>query len=65
MSQKEGEVSAKPIKTDYGYHIIEVIGARDNNITLGQVRPKIEQQLQSKQFEDFVKMARSDAKIVK
>lgn len=65
MSQKEGEVSAKPIKTDYGYHIIEVIGARDNNITLDQVRPKIEQQLQSKQFEEFVKMARSDAKIVK
>ncbi len=57
FSLKVGEIS-EPIKTQYGYHIIQVLGHQDLPLTATQV-----EQAKQKVFEDWLTAAREQAKV--
>ncbi len=53
---KAGDLSAEPVKTDYGWHVIRVDGTRtvQPSELNEQLRVQIEQNLQAKQFIDLI-----------
>jgi peptidyl-prolyl cis-trans isomerase C len=63
---KKGELTAEPVKTDYGYHIIELLDVRSVPFPdLEKVKPQIQQQLATKARDDYISNLRAKAKIVK
>jgi len=57
FTMKVGEIS-EPIKTQYGYHIIQVLGHENRPLTATQV-----DQAKQKAFEDWLTAARAAAKV--
>ncbi len=57
FSLKVGEIS-EPIKTQYGYHLIQVLGHQELPLTASQY-----EQAKQKAFDDWLNSARSQAKV--
>ena len=63
---KKGELTKEPVKTDYGFHIIELQDVRAVNFPpLEQVKAQIQQTLANKAREDYIATLRTKAKIQK
>ena len=63
---KKGEMTKEPVKTDYGYHIIELQDVRTLPFApLEQVKAQIQQTLANKAREDYISGLRAKAKIQK
>ena len=63
---KKGEMTKEPVKTNYGYHIIELQDVRTMPFPpLEQVKAQIQQTLANKAREDFIADLRGKAKIQK
>ncbi len=65
-SLKKGEMTKEPVKTSYGYHIIELQDVRTQPFPpLEQVKGQIQQTLANKAREDYIADLRAKAKIQK
>ena len=63
---KKGEMTKEPVKTNYGYHIIELQDVRTLPFApLEQVKAQIQQTLANKAREDYISGLRAKAKIQK
>jgi len=64
MKMKPGEMTLKPVKTRFGYHIILVEGRKDNNyLPFNQVKDQIIAYLKQKKLQDELKKIQSQEKI--
>lgn len=61
---QKGQITQAPVKTDYGFHVIQLQDARENAPTMDQVRPQLQNQLQSELVKKYVDGLRAAAKIV-
>ena len=60
----KGKYSDTPVKTDFGYHVIQVDDSRPlTPPTFDQVKPQLLQRLQQEQLQKFVGELRSKAKV--
>jgi peptidyl-prolyl cis-trans isomerase C len=65
-SLKKGEISKEPVKTNYGYHVIELQDVRAKTFPeFDAVKAQVEQSLASKARDDFIASLRSKAKVTK
>ena len=65
-SLKKGEMTKEPVKTNYGFHIIELQDVRTQPFPpLEQVKGQIQQTLANKAREDYISDLRAKAKIQK
>jgi peptidyl-prolyl cis-trans isomerase C len=63
---KKGERTKEPVKTSYGYHIIELENIKSVPFPdFDQVKPQIQQQLATKMRDDYIAELRAKAKIQK
>ena len=63
---KKGERTKEPVKTSYGYHIIELEDVKSVPFPdFDQVKPQIQQQLATKVRDDYIADLRAKAKIQK
>ena len=63
---KKGERTKEPVKTTYGYHIIELEDVRSVPFPeFDQVKPQIQQQLATKLRDDYIADLRAKAKVQK
>ncbi|HYN27135.1 MAG TPA: peptidylprolyl isomerase, partial [Burkholderiales bacterium] len=63
---KKGEITKEPVKTNYGYHIIELQDVRTMPFPpLEQVKAQIQQTLANKAREEYIAGLRAKAKIQK
>ena len=64
MKMKPGEMTLKPVKTRFGYHIILVEGKKENNyLPFNQVKDQIIAYLKQKKLQDELKKIQSQEKI--
>ena len=60
----KGKVTEKPVKSQFGYHIIRVDDIRETQLPpMEQVKPQISQQLQQQKLQAFQKGLRDKAKV--
>lgn len=53
---KKGQISTKPVKSEFGYHIILKEDSKDKTaLSYDKVKPEIENQLKSQEFREIVK----------
>lgn len=63
-SLKKGEITQEPVKTQFGYHVIQLEDTRPAKVpTLDEVKPQIVQNLQQKKLQAFQDELRKKAKI--
>lgn len=63
---KKGERTKEPVKTSYGYHIIELEDVKSVPFPeFDQVKPQIQQQLATKVRDDYIAELRTKAKVQK
>ncbi len=63
-SLKKGEITKTPVKTQFGYHIIQLVDTRPTQIPpLNEVRSDIQKQLQQKRAREAIAAVRESAKI--
>ena len=63
---KKGERTKEPVKTTYGYHIIELEDVKSVPFPeFDQVKPQIQQQLATKMRDDYIADLRTKAKVQK
>ncbi|MEI2417223.1 peptidylprolyl isomerase [Orrella sp. JC864] len=63
-SLKKGQVSAKPVQTQFGWHVIQVEDTRPVEFPpLDQVRPQLEEMLRQQALANYQQELRSKAKI--
>jgi peptidyl-prolyl cis-trans isomerase C len=61
---KKGERTKEPVKTNYGYHIIELEDVKSIPFPeFDQVKPQIQQQLATKMRDDYIADLRAKAKV--
>lgn len=61
---KKGEVTKQPVKTDFGYHVIQLDDTRPLNAPpYDQVKPQLQQRAQKQMIEQLVKDLRAKAKV--
>ncbi|HXF17653.1 MAG TPA: peptidylprolyl isomerase [Burkholderiales bacterium] len=66
QSLKKGERTKEPVKTNFGYHIIELEDVRTVPFPeFDQVKPQIQQQLATKLRDDYIAELRAKAKVQK
>ena len=66
QSLNKGERTKEPVKTDFGYHIIELEDVRTLPFPeFEQVKPQIQQQLATKMRDDYIADLRAKAKVQK
>ena len=66
QSLNKGERTKEPVKTDFGYHIIELEDVRTLPFPeFEQVKPQIQQQLATKMRDDYIAELRAKAKVQK
>lgn len=63
---KKGEITKEPVKTNYGYHVIELQDSRAKTFPdFDAVKAQVEQSLAGKAREDYIASLRTKAKITK
>jgi len=61
---EKGQYSATPVKSDFGYHVIQLDDVRDLKAPdFAEVKPQIEQRLQQQKIEKHILELRSKAKV--
>jgi peptidyl-prolyl cis-trans isomerase C len=66
MALKPGEYTHKPIQTQYGWHVIQLLDTRElTPPPFDQVRQRLEQVVQNKKFRGYADELMHDAKIQK
>ncbi|NVN32253.1 peptidylprolyl isomerase, partial [Endobacter medicaginis] len=66
FAMKKGETSSKPVKTQYGYHVIQVLDTRTEPApTLDQVRDQIRAQLERQDAQQVADKTVSQMKVVR
>ncbi|MEW9898307.1 peptidylprolyl isomerase [Chitinivorax sp. PXF-14] len=61
---QKGQITAEPVKTEYGYHIIKLEDVRESPVpSLDEMKPQIAQFLQQKQLESLMRDLRGKAKV--
>lgn len=61
---EKGQYSATPVKSDFGYHVIQLDDVRDLKAPeFTEVKPQIEQRLQQQKIEKHIMELRSKAKV--
>ena len=66
MRMKKGEISAEPVQTSFGYHVIQVLDERKVPFPeYDQVKQQIERNLLGKSRDDLINSLRTKAKIEK
>lgn len=67
FTQKNGEISEKPVKTDFGYHVIKVVDRRKSSPPPlnEEVKDQITNQIGKEMVEEMVKNLEASAKIEK
>ncbi|KXV57450.1 peptidylprolyl isomerase [Acetobacter senegalensis] len=66
FAMKKGDISNTPVKSQYGYHVIQVLDTRTDPVpSLDSVKDKIRQALIQKYVREAVGKATSDVKIVR
>lgn len=64
QNQKKGELSSAPVKSDFGWHIIQVDDVRDIEFpTFEEVKPQIEEMQRKQQLSDYQQSLMSNAKV--
>jgi peptidyl-prolyl cis-trans isomerase C len=64
QSQKKGEISQQPVKTDFGYHIIRVDDVRPLKVPeFKDLKEQFKQRAQQQQIQKFVQDLRAKAKV--
>lgn len=64
VALKKGEVTQKPVKTDFGYHVIRLDDVREAQFpALEEVKPQIAEALQQRKLQAFQEDLRKKAKI--
>jgi len=63
VALKDGQITDKPVKSDFGWHVIKLEGSRAAKVpSLEEVKPQIEQALQQRKLaafrEDLMKKAK-------
>jgi len=63
-SLEDGQYTKSPVQTDFGWHVIMREDSRQSEPpTLDNVRPKIQQTLQQRRFQEYLDKLRADAKV--
>jgi peptidyl-prolyl cis-trans isomerase len=62
FSLNVGEIS-KPIKTQFGYHIIKLTDKKTGNVDVAQAKEYVKSLLQKNKFNDYIKELKEKAKI--
>ena len=63
---KKGEITKEPVKTNYGYHVIELQDSRAKTFPdFDAVKAQVEQSLAGKARDDYIASLRTKAKITK
>jgi peptidyl-prolyl cis-trans isomerase C len=64
MKLEKGKYSEAPVKTRFGFHIIQLDDVRPAKFAaIGEVRPRIQQMLVQNKIEQLIKGLRAKAKI--
>jgi len=64
LSLKKGQYTKKPVKSQFGWHIIKLDDVRDLKVpTFEELKPKIQQRLQQQSIQEYIADLRSKAKI--
>jgi peptidyl-prolyl cis-trans isomerase C len=64
VALEKGKFTDKPVKSDFGWHVIQLDDVRDMKApTLDEVKPQLSQRLQSKLVEEQVNSLRKAAKV--
>ena len=64
MSLKKGEITKTPVKTDFGYHVIQVEDVRPLKVpSFDEMKEQFRQRAQQQQVQKFVADLRSKAKV--
>ncbi|MCL6262851.1 peptidylprolyl isomerase [Craterilacuibacter sp. RT1T] len=60
----KGQVTAVPVKTDFGWHIIQLEDSKSESLPpLDSIRPQLTQRVQGMMVEDYIKSLKSKAQI--
>ena len=63
-TMEKGKISDKPVKTDFGWHVILMEDSRESAAPpLDAVKPQLKQKLENQQLMDYVEALKKDAKI--
>lgn len=63
-SQKKGEISSAPVKSDFGWHIVQVDDVREVEIpAFEEVKPQLEELLRQKQLTEYQQSLMEKAKV--
>ena len=60
---KKGEMTAEPVQTQYGFHIIELEDTRDQSFD--QLKPQLSNTIIQKKFPEYIETLKKTAKIDK
>lgn len=64
FAMKTGEVSAKPVKTQFGFHVIKVEDRRTANpVTFDEAKDDLQSQLQQQAVSQYIETLRGGAKV--
>ena len=64
QSQQKGKISAAPVKTDFGYHVIRVDDVRALKVPeFAEIKEQFRQRAQQQQIQKMVMDLRSKAKV--
>ncbi|MDR2208896.1 MAG: peptidylprolyl isomerase, partial [Azoarcus sp.] len=59
----KGKYTAKPVQTNYGYHVIFLEDIRDVSPSLDDVKPELRQRMQQEKWQAYIKQLESNADV--